>query len=440
MKRVFFTNVRIVDGDGNPAIEDGCLVVSAPEKVEEDSTILYAGPKAQCSLQPQPGEQVVDGTGYTLMPGMFNVHVHLRATCPRYHFKCDPYGTPYRTLIYLRHHMEALLKGITCIRGCGDSHDIDVSIRKALGKKMLWGPRLVTCGKAILPHGGHANHQLGSLECSGEAQFMEAVRSQIKAGVDQIKLFYSGGASDAAGADMFTAHITDEEGAAACKIAHMHHKKVAAHLSNDVAIQSAIRVGVDSLEHCYYMNDETVQMLVDNDRWLVPTLTVTDAKHSDPAWLGTMDDFVVQRLQAVHGVHLESIAKVIAKRGAEKICTGTDTLPTDLFDDAPATTRECELLVEAGLTPIQALKAATGNSADLCELSDKTGRLKAGLSADILAIQGKPDQNIRDLRNLSMVMRDGRFVFSKLESYQQPLQFIPPEWIDCEKIGTRVPW
>ena len=269
---------------------------------------------------------------------------------------------------------------------------------------------------------------------------MEAVRSQIKVGVDQIKLFYSGGASDAAGANMFTAHITDEEGAAACKVAHMHHKKVAAHLSNDVAIQSAIRVGVDSLEHCYYMNDETVSMLVDNDRWLVPTLTVTDAKHSDPAWLGTMDDFVVQRLQAVHEVHVESIAKVIAKRGVEKICTGTDTLPTDLFDDAPATTRECELLVEAGLTPLQALQAATGNSADLCELSDKTGRLKAGLSADILAIQGKPDQNIRDLRNLSMVMRDGRFVFSKLDSYQQSLQFIPPEWIDCEKIGTRVPW
>lgn len=439
MKRIFFTNVRIVDGDGNPAVENGCLVLEAPVKTSENSRILYAGAASECPFKPEDRDQVIDAAGYTILPGMFNVHVHLRATNPRYQFKCDPYGTPYRTLIYYRHLMEALPAGITTIRGCGDSHGIDVAIRKALNKKMLWGPRLVTCGKAILPDGGHAHHQLGSVECSGPAEFMKAVRREIGEGVDQIKLFYSGGASDAAGANMFTSHITDEEGRAACEVAHMHHKRVVAHLSNDVAIQSAIRAGVDSLEHCYYMNEETAQMIVDNDRWLTPTLTVTDVDHSDPNWLGTMSPFVVKRLSEVHQIHLESIARAI-KAGVKKICTGTDTLPTDKCDGTWATTRECELLVEAGLTPVEAIKAATGNSADLCELTDVTGRLREGLCGDILAVKGKPDRDIRDLRNLDMVMRDGRIIFSKIPSHEQPLAYMPIEWADTDLGGTTTPW
>ena len=439
MKRIFFKNVRIVDGDGNPAIENGCLVVNAPNKTSENSSILYVGTAEGCQLVPEEGDQEISAEGYTILPGMFNVHVHLRATNPRYQFKCDPYGTPYRTLIYYRHLMEALPAGITTIRGCGDSHGIDLAIRKALGKKMLWGPRLVTCGKAILPDGGHAHHQLGSVECSGPAEFMKAVRTEIGEGVDQIKLFYSGGASDAAGANMFTSHITDEEGKAACEVAHMHHKKVAAHLSNDVAIQSAIRAGVDSLEHCYFMNDETVQMIVDNDRWLTPTLTVTDVDNSDPGWLGGISEFVVQRLRDVHKLHMESCTRAI-KAGVKKICTGTDTLPTDKFGGTWATTRECELLVEAGLTPVEAIKAATGNSADLCELTNVTGRLKEGLCGDILAVKGKPDQNISDLRNLDMVMRDGRIVFSKIPSHEQALAMVPIEWPEEDLNGTKTAW
>ena len=439
MKNIFFTDVRIIDGDGNPAIENGCLVVNAPNKTDEDSKILFVGSVKDCPMKPVDGDQVISAEGYTILPGLFNVHVHLRATNPRYPFKCDPYGTPYRTLIYYRHLMEALPTGVTTIRGCGDSHGIDLAIRKALNKKMLWGPRLVTCGKAILPDGGHAHHQLGSVECSGSAEFMKAVRTELGEGVDQIKLFYSGGASDAVGANMFVSHITDEEGKAACDVAHMHHKRVAAHLSNDVAIQSAIRAGVDSLEHCYFMNEETAKMIVENDRWLTPTLTVTDVDHSDPGWLGTMSEFIIKRLHDVHQVHMESCNRAI-KAGVKKICTGTDTLPTDRFDGTWATTRECELLVEAGLTPIEAIKAATGNSADLCELTDVTGRLKEGLCGDILAVKGKPDQNICDLRNLDMVMRDGRIVFSKIYGYEQPLAYVPIEWADTDLNGTKTAW
>jgi len=439
MKKLFFKNARLIDGDGNAPVENGCLVVNAPDSVDEKGVIVYAGEAASCPVTPQADDLVVDAQGYTLLPGLFNVHVHLRATSPRYQFKCDPYGTPYRTLIYYRHLIEALLVGVTTIRGCGDSHGIDVSLRKAMQKGLIWGPRLVTCGKAILPDGGHANHQLGSLECSGPAEFMKAVRSQLKEGVDQIKLFYSGGASDAAGANMYTSHITLEEGTAACEIAHMHHKKVAAHLSNDVAIQCAIRAGVDSLEHCYFMNDETIQMVLDNDRWLVPTLTVSDADHSDPAWLGSMSAFVVDRLRETHKGHMDSCARAI-RAGVKKICTGTDTLPTDMFDGTPATTRECELLVEAGMTPVEAIKAATGNSADLCEVADQTGRLFSGLAGDIIAVKGKPDENIRDLRNLAMVMRDGRTVFSKMDSYQKDLSIIPPEMLFTSNVGTKCVW
>lgn len=437
MTKLFLTNTRILDGDGSPAVEHGTIVIESPAEPRKKGYILYAGPAEGCGLKAEPGDRMMNMAGYTVLPGLFNVHVHLWSTYPKYAFPCDPFGIPYRTLIYYRHMAEALLAGVTTVRSVGGSDDIDVALRKALGNQMVWGPRLVTCGPPILPHGGHCHVTRGSVECSGPDEFVKAARLELAKGVDQIKLFYSGGAGGSIHEQMFSKHITDEEGRAVCDVVHMLGKKVVAHLSCDVAIRAALECGVDSVEHAYSMNEETAKMLAEKGAYYTPTLSITDASNC-PNMRKTLLPHVQERLNKAHPIHMQSCAYAI-KYGAT-ICCGTDTLPTDSFDGTYATNYEMELLVEAGMAPLEAIKAATGNSADLCGLSDVTGRLKEGLEGDIIAVRGTPDQNIKDIRNLALVVRDCRLVWSSVPGNEQGMSFMPLPAGTPELSGTDMPW
>lgn len=437
MKKLFFKNARIVDGNGSPAIENGILVLDRMDCPEDKGSICYAGEASACPIQVEDGDTVVDATGYTLLPGLFNTHVHLWQTAQRYPFKCDPFGIPYRTLIYGRHMAEALMVGVTTIRSVGGSDDIDLAIRKAINKGMIWGPRLITCGPPILPHGGHCFKTWGSVECSGPDEFVRAIRTEISKGVDQIKLFYSGGASGGESESMYAKHITDREGKAACEVAHMLGKRVVAHLSNDLAVRAAVECGVDSVEHAYAMTEDTAKMLKEKGVFYTPTLAATSIKYSS-TWTKNLSREVVERLTTTRAMHLQSCGYAI--QNGVTICCGTDTLPSDQFDGTYSTNFEMELLVEAGMTPLQAIQAATGNSADLCELTNVTGRLEAGLAGDVIAVKGCPDQNIKDMRNLSMVIRDCRVAWSNLDGFKAPKTLLPPSIEIPEVCGASNPW
>jgi len=419
MSKTVFINARIVDGTGRTAIEDGVLSFG------EGSKILYAGDRAAYNLTDNPADTRIDLAGHTVVPGLFNVHVHLWMEGGKYDFECDPYGIPFRTMLYLRNLSDALLTGVTTIRSVGGSDDIDLAVRKAVNKGMFWGARLVTCGSPIKPHGGHCHLTRGSVFASGPAQFMEAVRTEMSKGVDQVKLMYTGGAGGTTAEGMFDKHITDEEAVAACQVAHMRGKKVAAHLSNDEAIRAAVAAGIDSVEHAYSLSYDTAVEMAQRGCYLVPTLVMTNGEDMfrRKEARGNFPPIIFQRLDAHRLRHMESIRNAV--KAGVTLCTGTDTAPGEHVGGTWATTREIELLVEAGLTPLEAIRAGSYNGACLCDLQEVTGSLRAGMEGDFLVVEGVPDRNIADLRNLRLVAKGNRVIHSTLAGLLPNNELVP---------------
>lgn len=421
MAKTIFTNARIIRGDGSPAFENGIFIFGNGADGDKKK-ILFAGPADEA---PHFGknDKVIDIHGKSILPGLFNVHVHLWMAGKYYGFVCDPYGIPFRTLIYQRHLLEALMCGVTTVRSVGGSDDIDIALRNAVNMGMVQGARLITCGQPIKPHGGHCHLTRGSVFASGPDQFREAVRVEMSKGVDQIKLMMTGGAGGTSAEGMYDKHMTDEETRSACEAAHMANKVVCAHLSNDMAINSAIDNGVDCVEHAYTLSMETANKMAQKGIFLVPTLNVTNSEdmQKEMQRLYGYPQLVIDRLKNARATHMASCKNAID--AGVTICTGTDNLPSDKVDGTWSTTREIELLAEAGMTPLEAIKAGTFNGAMLCGLNGITGCLSAGLEADFIIVQGEPDKQIKDIRNMMMVCRGGDIAWSSVEGCQYNAPF-----------------
>ena len=416
MAITYLKNCRMVDGTAAPAIENAIVVYDSATEL-----ITYAGP-AEGAPDISVADEVLDCCGYTVLPGLFNVHAHMNLIMPFLPYRVDQHPAAYCSLMVYRRAIEALQCGVTSIRCMADRHYADIAVRNAINKKMLWGPNMVTCGNMMIAHNGHSNHNPHSVECTGYDEFLKQSRLMLKAGADFLKICLTGGMSGSS-EGFRDKQMTDNEVRAVVEAAHMAGKKVAVHIGGDKPIQDAIRLGIDSIEHAYIMSDETAQMLKEADRWLVPTLSVTRTfdyltSHGAP-------DYQVNKLREAADLHEESIKRAI-KRDV-KIAVGTDLLPSDPVYGTNATVYEIEMLVKAGMTPLKAINAATGNSAELCGLSGKTGTLVAGKLADIIIVEGKPDEDIHAMRNLKFVAKSGSLVWSKLSGYErQVLQAVPP--------------
>jgi imidazolonepropionase-like amidohydrolase len=422
----YYYNCRLIDGTGAGAVEDAVLIT-------DGSKIVYAGAKAGA---PSPqGAVSIDLGGRTILPGLFNCHVHLALRFPFTPYYVDEYKTPgYRAMVMYRRAIESLFCGVTTIRCTGESDYSDVAVRDAINRNMVMGPRILTAGPIIIAHGGHGAGQWGSIECSGPYEFMRETRNVIVHGVDLIKICTTGGmVGEYEGAN--TMQMTEEEITAVTQVAAKYNKTVAGHIGNDEAIRAAIRCGVTSIEHGYLMNRETAEIMADSDAFLVPTLAVSAAcdyleKHNNPR-------YHIEKIRKIGKKHMQSAANAIA--AGVRIAVGTDLLPSDPLDGTNATIREVELLTEAGMSPLAALHAATGNSAALCGVAEVTGTLEAGKEADLIAVSGMPDKNIRDLRNLDMVVRGGSLVRSSISGDTRP-RFSPLPFGEVPSGASFINW
>lgn len=423
-------NCRLVDGTGSPAMEDMVITIdrSSGNIVRVDST------ESVGEFLLSSGDDVFDLEGYTVMPGLFNVHSHLGLTLPFTPYRVDPYPPTYWALICYRRAVEALVCGVTSLRCPGGPHGADISVRNAIDKMMLWGPRLIVAGELLLAHGGHGYNSVGSIECSGVAQFREAARIQLRQGADFIKICLSGGLGTP-GEGFRDKQMTDDEIQAVVEVAHMSGKRVAAHVGGDKAIRDAVRLGVDCIEHGYVLSEETARIMADAGTYLVPTLAVTHAfdyleRHGSPS-------YHVDKAREASHFHLDSIRGAIA--AGVKIAVGTDLLPSDPLDGTNATVRELELLVEAGMTCLQAIRAATLSSAELCQVDHITGSLAEGKQGDLIVVGGEPDKSISDMRNLVMVVKGGHIVWSNLAGHEVRCVGVLPTGIDIGG-GTFCDW
>jgi imidazolonepropionase-like amidohydrolase len=401
--QTFLTNVRVVDGTGAPALEDATVVI-------EGDVLQYVGASATAP-KPTAEDRVVDLGGKTVMPGLFNIHVHLALRLPFTERRIDQFTVGYRTMLIYRRALEAITTGTTTIRCVGEAHFADIDVRNAINKGVLAGPRILSSGAAMIPTGGHGHNSMSCLEADGVAGFRQLARQQLRAGADLLKICLTGGIGTP-GEKPSDKQMTDDEVQAVVEVAHIAHKKVASHTGGNNPIKDCVRLGVDCIEHGYQFDEEAAQMMAEAGTYLVPTLCVT--QELDYMRRHGVQEWMLGKAKAAAVEHLASIRRAVA--AGVIIGNGTDLLPSDPVAGTVATIREVELLVEAGLSELEALRSATSNSAKICGIENITGTLAPNYQADLLVIDGKPDKQISDLRNIKVVMKGGAIFRSELSA------------------------
>jgi imidazolonepropionase-like amidohydrolase len=342
----------------------------------------------------------------TVMPGLMNLHVHLSLVYP---VGAQPPGwketIPWRMLKAAR---EALEAGVTLCRTTGEANHYDIGLRKAIDMQLQVGPRLVCAGRGITPTGGHGSESPWYIEADGADDFRNKARGELKAGADHLKLMVTGGIGAPAHIRGLP-RLTLEEASAVTESAHVAGKRVCAHVGGPEGAALAVRAGVDCLDHCYTLDEESVELMAQARSYIVPTLCVTNS----PDFMRQigMPEARIKILNEEGERHLEWFYRAV--RAGAIPAVGTDMLPTDRpkQSDVPmAQVWEMELMGRAGLAPMEVLQAATANAAQVCQVDDRLGTLEPGKLADLIAMPGDPSSDLRALRDIRFIMKDGQVV------------------------------
>ncbi len=359
---------------------------------------------------PAEGDQqhgTIDLGGAYLLPGLWDVHIH-----PEYP---NPPGTTVAqlTAAFGQNLVCGLTEaGVTSVRCAGAGHFMDVAWKQAFATTGgPAGPNVFACGNFLTTTGGHFLTSGHARECDGPYGFVEAIRDQIKNGVDHIKLNLSGGIMGPHWDRHHDSFLMPEEIEAAFALCHQRSMPVMAHATNPGAVKAALQLGAHSIEHGYVMDEGCITSFLDNGAWYVPTLGITHLtlSQADNQWerayceRKALTPDLVRRAEAAVDQH-RSWFRTALDAGV-KMALGSDVLP--LRDSALL---ELGLWVKDGATPWQALVAATRNAAQLCGVGEWLGTIQPGRRADMIVVSANPLDDIQNLRRLQMVFKDGRLV------------------------------
>jgi imidazolonepropionase-like amidohydrolase len=351
--------------------------------------------------------KVIDLDGAFAVPGLWNVHTHLGGMFPDNFRQEHHESAADRTIRAGRNLLTASARGITGIRVVGDASGVDIAWRNAIRRGDVLGPNLFVCGKGIIPTGGHGHDIPGVIQADGVDGFRQAVRSQLALGVDQIKLMITGGVATV-GEGMTEAQALPEEIAAAVEVAHRKGKRVAVHAGGAQSIKEAVLAGVDCVEHGYQLDEEAVALMAEHGTYYVPTMFVTQYERFMIE--SGMQPYQIEKAKGGAKRHLDGFR--MALEAGVTIAAGADSNP--IRENGFV---EIEMLVQSGMTPAQALRAATVTAADLCG-ADDTGCLEPGKRADILIIDGDPLAEISNLRQTRAVLQAGQLVCDHTGRFQ----------------------
>jgi imidazolonepropionase-like amidohydrolase len=400
-------------------VRAGRLFDATTDSVRENIVIVVLGDRiksveAASKVAIPADANVIDLSRATVLPGLIDCHTHLGSRADRYdeiyHFKNTPFLSAFAATVNARKTLEA---GFTTVRDVGSLPFLAVDLRDSINEGLIPGPRVVASGPGITITGGHGDLNNFSPEtrvtmfpeernfqiADGVDQIRHVVRAQVKYGVDVIKILATGGVlskGDSPGAPQFTL----EELKAAAEEAHMAGRKIAAHAHGTQGIKNAILAGIDSIEHASLIDDEGIRLAKEHAVYLVMDI------YNDDYILGKAIEFGlpqenVDKEKMVGRQQRENFERAV-KAGA-KMAFGTDAGVYPHGDNA----KQFFYMVKYGMTPPQAIHAATNSAADLIGRAKDVGTVEAGKYADLIAVTADPLADVRALENVNFVMKSG---------------------------------
>ncbi|WP_295186898.1 amidohydrolase family protein [uncultured Brevundimonas sp.] len=356
--------------------------------------------------------KVVDLRQAFVLPGLIDSHVHLTSQQnPNARLEEVTLSDADQAMVGARYARRTLMAGFTTVADLGASNQAIFALRNAVRNGDVPGPRIIAAGSSVSIHGGHGDingyredvmHLLSSESiCSGPEDCMRAVRTQVRAGADIIKITATGGvlSNTAAGLNQ---QFSDDELSAIVGSAHRMGRQVTAHAHGVDGINAFLRAGGDSIEHGTYLDDQSIRLFKSNGAWLIPTLLAGDFV----ARIASGPDNFFTPAQTAKA--LEAGPKMLdmarrAHEGGVKIAFGTDSGVSAHGDNA----QEFALLVRAGLSPLEAIQAATVGAAEHLRIANEAGKIAVGMPADIVAVSGDPLSDVTELERMKFVMKAG---------------------------------
>lgn len=386
-----YKGFSLIDGTGKDLVENAYFIV-------EDKKIIKVGTDYK---EENGNMEVVDLSGKTVMPGLINSHVHITMEPVGDPIsimeKESPAKTALRGVANLKKH---LLSGTTFFRDLGAGHGIDFDLRDSVKEGLIQGPEFVAAGRCLTMTGGHGWF-IGK-EVDGVDELRKACREQLKTGADVIKIMATGGVMTK-GVEPGSPQLSMEEMEAAIIEAHKAGKKTATHAQGTEGIKNAVLAGIDSVEHGIFLDDEVIELMVEKGVYLVPTLVAPYFIVENGIEAG-IPKHAVDKSKYVMKFHMDSFRK--AYKAGVKIAMGTDAgTPFNFHHKAPY---ELKLMVQCGMTPMDAIVASTKSSADLLGILNDYGTLEEGKFADFLVLDENPLTNLDTLFKLNSVYKLGK--------------------------------
>jgi imidazolonepropionase-like amidohydrolase len=394
------------------------LITSEDSKMQSDKTVIVENNKIINIVDGKDeggeGDTFIDLTGSTLMPGLMDMHVHLSSQNegPSSYLKRFTSNEADYAIAAVDYARKTLMAGFTTVRNLGDADNETVALRKSINQGVSVGPRIYTAAKSIATTGGHADPTNGRSQdlmgdpgprdgvINGVAEARKAVRQRYKDGADLIKITATGGVLSVAKSGQNPQFMTDEL-EAIVQTAKDYGMTVAVHAHGKEGMRRAILAGVDSIEHGTYMDKEIIKLMRKHDVYYVPTILAGNFVAEKAKIDGYFPEIVRPKAAAIGPLIQQTFAR--AHENGVLIAFGTDSGVSPHGDNA----QEFALMVQAGMSEMDAILSATINAAKLLKIDKELGTITQGKLADLVAVKGNPLDDISLMEKIHFVMKDG---------------------------------